>query len=61
MTSTKTLFVRKSGKPTNKKRHLDNGQYISKLQSVYLDQISGSSEFVLNVLENCSAETSFGK
>ena len=42
---------------------MDNGQYISKLQSFkalsILDQIS--TEFVRIILQGCSVETSFGK
>ena len=40
---------------------MDTRQYNSKLQSLYLDQISASSEFVRNVLQSCSIETNFGK
>ena len=44
-----------------KKRHIDDGNYISKLQSLYLGQISASSELVRNMFQNCSVETSFSK
>ena len=40
---------------------MDNGQYISKIQSLYLDKTPPSSEFMRIVLQNCSAETSSGK
>ena len=44
-----------------KKRHIDDGNYISKLQSLCSDQISASSELVRNMFQNCSVETSFSK
>ena len=40
---------------------MDDGKYISKLQSLYLDRISASSDFVRNMFQTCSVETSFGK
>ena len=40
---------------------MDNGQNISKLQSLFLNQISTSSEFEQNVLQNCLVEISFDK
>lgn len=39
-------------------RHMDGEKNISKLQSLCLDQVSGSSEFVRNVFYNYSVETS---
>ena len=40
---------------------MDDGKYISKLQSLYLDQISAISDFVRNMFQTCSVETSFDK
>ena len=40
---------------------MDDGKYIVKLKSLYLDQISASSKFVRYVLQDCLFETSFGK
>ena len=48
-------------KPSKKNRHMDDGKYIVKLKSLYLDQISASSKFVRYVLQDCLFETSFGK
>lgn len=38
---------------------MDSQNYISKLQSLYLGQISASSDFERNVFQNYSVETSF--
>ena len=40
---------------------MDDGKYIQKLQSLYLDQISASSEIVRYVVQKFLNETKFGK
>ena len=40
---------------------MNDGQCILKFQSLCWDQISASSVFVRNVLQNCLVETCFGK
>ena len=40
---------------------MDDGKFIQQFQSLCLDQIPGSSEFVRYVVQICLVETSFGK